>query len=101
MSNLSKETTDIIEQQAKDYAQKRCDDFEGKKHLHRKTLLMYAHQAGATEWAGKAQDILIPAINELRMRLYVCKDTGKPLDNDNAILLLETALAKYKEVSND
>lgn len=44
-----------IEQEAKEYAQKRCDDFEGKKHLHRKTLLMYAHQSGATGYAEKWQ----------------------------------------------
>lgn len=53
---LSKQLQAQIEQEAKDYAQKRCDDFEGKKHLHRKTLLMYAHQEGAKGYASLWQE---------------------------------------------
>lgn len=48
---LSKQLQAQIEQEAKDYAQKREEVFRGQKHLHRKTLLMYAHQDGAKGYA--------------------------------------------------
>lgn len=44
-----------IEREAKAYAQLKEDDFKDKKHLHRKTLIMYAHMQGATEYAEKWQ----------------------------------------------
>jgi hypothetical protein len=51
------------------------------------------YQAGATEWAGKAEEHLIPALEWIRA-------FGK--DNpERMIECIDNALAKYKEVGND
>lgn len=52
---LNEQLKQQIEQEAKDYAQKRHDDLGVQKNLHRKTLLMYAHQDGAQGYAEKLQ----------------------------------------------
>lgn len=54
MSN--EQLQNLIEQEAKDYARDRHDQLANKKHLHRKTLLMYAHQDGAKNYAAKWQE---------------------------------------------
>jgi hypothetical protein len=97
MSNLPQETIDRINAEADKYGF--VVPYNGSKSFYIEDKVK-GYLAGATEWAGKAETELIPALNELRVRLYICKDTGKQLDNDNAILLIETALAKYKEASN-
>jgi hypothetical protein len=56
-AQLPVEVVDKIVQRAKDYAQAKCDDLADKKGLHRKTLLMYAHMAGATEYATKVHEV--------------------------------------------
>lgn len=45
-----------LEQESKDYAQKQYEQFENKKHMHLKTMMYYAHLAGAKEYAEKWQE---------------------------------------------
>lgn len=113
---LSQEISKQIEQKAKAYAQTKFDDFEGKKGIHLKTILMYAHQSGATEWAGKAQG-LVDILEIVHGMSYVVGQPGCTFCDtehdsmsaaagynqavDNMKKVISTALAKYKEESND
>jgi hypothetical protein len=59
MSNKTKlpdEVVELLRQKAKDYAQVIHDEIGKKKHFHRKTLMMYAHLDGATEYAIKLHE---------------------------------------------
>lgn len=56
---------------------------------------------GATEWAGKAQDDLLTLLDEARLQIeYLHKKFGATGSGNNVLSRIETALAKYKEVSN-
>lgn len=55
MSNLPQETIDKIKADAKAYMHAEIKSMVGDEELQ-PSHLQYAHQAGATEWAGKAQE---------------------------------------------
>jgi hypothetical protein len=81
---MTQETRDKIWQDAKAYAR-----------LHRKSISgTYAQNyvAGATEWAGKAEEHLIPALEWIK-RYGPCDAL--------TVKVINKALAKYKEVKND
>lgn len=52
---MNQELQTLIESQAKEYAQQRYDELGNKKYYHRKTIMRYAHMAGAKEWADKVE----------------------------------------------
>lgn len=45
-----------LERESKTYAQKRYTDLDGKKYLHRETMMYYAHLDGAKSYADKWQE---------------------------------------------
>jgi len=57
------------------------------------------HEAGATEWAGKAQESVL-TLELINTWIDECMGHGKLLDADKAMQIIDAALAKYKEVSN-
>jgi flagellar biosynthesis/type III secretory pathway protein FliH len=97
---LPKETIEKIKKDAhsKSYAKVK-GSFESAYGMGFRSGYETGHEEGATEWAGKAQGLTM-ALAELRIKLYTCKDERRELDHDYAIVLIETALAKYKEVGN-
>jgi hypothetical protein len=106
MSNIPQETIDKITKDAEVKTEAKAKEIIGQFMPRSTNYIAFldgyeeGRIDGATEWAGMAQSELIPALNELRIRLYLCRDTARELDYNNAILLIETALDKYKEVSN-
>jgi chromosome segregation ATPase len=79
---LPEEIKEQIENGAKSYAEIKYEETWHKKGLHRKTLLMYAHEDGATEWAqwkvrydelARENSILKQHDIQLRLRLSVCE----------------------------
>lgn len=95
MMNLPNDITEKIKADAINYMHSEIKGMTGDDDIFPHHL-QYAHQAGATEWAGKAQ--------ELVDALEVC---AKPIEHNDANLALYTrqeiarrALAKYKEVTN-
>ena len=81
---LPQEISKLIEEEALQYAKAIPDCMP---HI--------AYRRGATEWAGKAEEHLIAALEAI---------TGKTMPVPNKADMIEiatNALAKYKEVSND
>jgi hypothetical protein len=93
---LSQEKIDQINSEAEKYGF--VVPYDGSNKFYNDDKVR-GYQAGATEWADKAQGPL-STLALLRIWLYECKDHGKMLDIDHAIGAVETALAKYKEVAN-
>jgi len=59
------------------------------------------YTAGATEWAGKTQE-LADLLDEAHLQIeYLHEKFGETGSGNNVLSRIETALAKYKEVSND
>jgi hypothetical protein len=89
MSNLSEETTDRIEKEAEAYAESHGDHLSNIKEYSTYNDIVGAYNAGATEWAGRAQG-LVNLLEDIK-RMY----PGSLLASR-----VSTALTKYKEVGN-
>ena len=96
---LPKATTEAIKAEAERYAGLMIwvnQSIEPDGPMFHEYISVTSYQAGATEWAGRAEGILIPALELIQKKLTGINDT---ITND--ILAIATnALAKYKEVSN-
>jgi hypothetical protein len=99
MSNLSKETTDRIEKEAEAYAETHGDHITNIKEYSTHNDVAGAYNAGATEWAGRAQGLVL-TLELINTWIDECMGYGKLLDADKAMQAIDTALAKYKEVGN-
>lgn len=96
---LPKETIDKINQQAACYS----GYDENEDHTPISKGKYYGYHAGATEWTGKARE-LVEALAQLRIWIYECEGDGGRLNLDAAILKIEKTLKSYeskcKEVTN-
>lgn len=88
MSNLPKETIDKIKAGAKAYMHNEIKSMVGDEELQPHHL-QYAHEAGATEWAGKAED-LANTLKWIQMHAPI-----EPVVDD----AIAAAIGKYKELS--
>ena len=94
MSNLSKETIEKIKNNSETYAGVMVwvnQNPKGEEQLFYEYISATSHEAGATEWAGRAEEYLIPALEWIK--------TYGPCD-DLTVKFIDNALAKYKEVGN-
>lgn len=82
MSKLPKVTFDIIDKKAIDY---------GSQNPHISSYI--AFRAGATEWATRAEEHLIPALEWIK--------TYGPCTNGLTAKFIDNAIAKYREVNNE
>lgn len=104
MSNLPQKTIDKIKADAKAYMHNEIKGMVGDDDLQPHHL-QYAHEAGATEWAERAQGlaeaiflIYSNGMNRQTTSDAVNKALLKFYGSQTAV---GSALAKYKEVSND
>jgi hypothetical protein len=91
---LPKETQDKIKFDAENYAGVMVwinKHPKGEEQLFYEYISATSHEAGATEWAGKAEEHLIPALEWIK--------TYGPCDAIT-VKFIDNALAKYKEVTN-
>jgi len=89
--NIPKETIDAIKDKAKTYAGVMVwvnQNPKGEEQLFYEYIAGTSHQAGATEWAAKAEG-LVTALEWIK--------TYGPCD-DLTVKFIDNALAKYKEV---
>jgi hypothetical protein len=90
MSDLSIETRDRIEQDASKWSE--------NQYGHDDVNMDYLE--GALHEAKKAQG-LVDLLDEARLQIeYLHKKFGETGSGNNVLARIETALAKYKEVSN-
>jgi spore coat polysaccharide biosynthesis protein SpsF (cytidylyltransferase family) len=95
---LSKETIEKIKADAKE---KYPAMYPGNEHQKNVERYRIGYEAGATEWAGKAQQKLIDLLDEARLQIeYLHKKFGETGSGNNVLARIETELAKYKEVGN-
>jgi uncharacterized protein YwlG (UPF0340 family) len=89
MSNLSKET----EKQISDRGEKLTENLKTDNPFNTGYVQGFidGHESGATEWAERAQG-LVDALKEAKKKLNI-------LHNSDAIEIITSALAKYREVS--
>jgi hypothetical protein len=93
---IPKEMQDKIKANAENYAGVMVwinKNPKGEEQLFYEYIAATSHHAGATEWAGRAQG-LADAMKEAKRKLNI-------LDNSDAIEIINAALAKYKEVTNE
>lgn len=95
---LPQETIDKIKANAKAYMHTEIKSMVGDDELQPHHL-QYAHEAGATEWAGKVQPI-IDALEAFTSFLEVDIREEYLISKIPNYSKHKTALAKYKEVSN-
>ena len=90
---LPKEMTEAIKAEAERYAGLMIwvnQSTEPDGPMFHEYISVTSYQAGATEWAGKAEEHLVPALEWIK--------TYGPCD-DLTIKFIDNALAKYKEVT--
>ena len=107
---LPKKISDKVKAGAENYAGVMVwinEHQRGEEQLFYEYISATSHEAGATEWAGKAQ----PVIDMLETTISILSAFIEPalwnqeISNEQRILIntrreIETALAKYKEVTN-
>jgi hypothetical protein len=93
---LPKETIKATEKEISEKEQAQCTEFTKGYKIGFKLGV----EAGATEWAANAQGLL-NLLDEARLQIeYLHKKFGETGSGNNVLARIETALAKYKEVTN-